>query len=394
MQLTDLDTWVARQQDDIQRWLQDFVELNTHTQNHAGIAEGMRRLETLVSDMGMSIEVIHGSHRLIKAGRGIKRPRILLIAHMDTVFPLGDGFDAYEALGDGLVRGPGTGDIKGGMLLGLWAMWAMSQIDSDCDVRMIVSADEEIGSPTIRQWYMGGEHEADYGIGLEPGFPQGGLSANVDLGVVYQRRGYGVFHWKVIGKSAHSGTPHLGINAIEACAERIVRWRALNAPEQGVTVTVGMIEGGRSPNTVAGDVRGTVSWRFERLEDGERIRDAIESILTQTFAHNDELDEGETVDYTLETFIPPMEATPDNKKIVDIVLEEARALGQPVVAIARGGGSDANWVSQSGTPCICGMGAPTHGLHTHEEMIHLPMMFERIKLLVRTLARLTQLEMR
>lgn len=388
MKWNEINDWVDQQHPAIEANLRELVELNTHTRNHDGVAEGMRRIEALATTMGMTVEPILEKHCLIKAGNGTKKPRIMLIAHMDTVFPDGDGFSQYMPLSDGLVSGPGIGDIKGGMLMGLWAIWAISQIDPDCDIRLIISAEEEIGSPTLRGWYKDGVHEADYAIGLEPGFPQAALTADVTLGVVYQRKGYGAFRWMVNGKSAHSGVPHEGINAIEAAAERIVRWRALNAPEKGLTVTVGMIEGGRSPNTVPGSVSGTVSWRFERTDDGEATRDAIEAILNETFAYNEGLGVGETVEYELETFIPPMEQTPTNMKMVDIVLAEAETLGHSVIAIARGGGSDANWVSQSGTPSICGMGAPTYGLHTHDEMIHLPMMFERIKLLANTIKRL------
>ncbi|MEL7235354.1 MAG: M20/M25/M40 family metallo-hydrolase, partial [Chloroflexota bacterium] len=92
-------------------------------------------------------------------------------------------------------------------------------------------------------------------------------------------------------------------------------------------------------------------------------------------------------EYEITTFIPPKERTEASQKLIDIVLEEAQALGQPVIAIARGGGSDANHVSGSGTPAICGMGAPCQGLHTKDEIIHLPMLFERIGLLTRTLYR-------
>jgi glutamate carboxypeptidase len=91
-----------------------------------------------------------------------------------------------------------------------------------------------------------------------------------------------------------------------------------------------------------------------------------------------------------EAFIPPMEKTETNMQMVDIVLEEAKRLGQPVVPIARGGGSDANYVSLSGVPSICGMGAPSQGIHTTSEKIYLPMMFERINLLASTIYRLNE----
>jgi glutamate carboxypeptidase len=304
---------------------------------------------------------------------------------MDTVFPPASPFQKYAVLGDGFVQGPGVGDIKGGLLIGLWSMLALRELCSAFDVQMIVSADEETGSPTLRDWYLGGHIGADYAIGLEPGFPQGALTPTVDLGVVYQRRGYGAINYTVSGKSCHSGTPHLGVNAIEAAAQRIVRLHQLNDWEHGISVTCGLINGGISPNTVAGEVKGAVSWRFETLADGERTRDAIIKILTDSYEYNPDLNLRDSIDYHLDTFLPPMERTEANQGLINLVLAEAQRLKQNVVPIARGGGSDANHTSAAGTPSICGMGAPAEGIHTAEEKIYLPGLFDRIELLASVL---------
>jgi len=309
---------------------------------------------------------------------------------MDTVFPPDGDFLEYQVLEGGFVQGPGVGDIKGGMLMGLWAMKAITELTDSHDVQMIVSANEEIGSPTIRDWYMGENIDADFAIGLEPGFPQGELSPTVDLGVVFQRRGYGAIRFKVEGKASHSGTPHLGLSAIEAMAQRIIRLHALNDWDNGLSVNVGLMAGGISPNTVAGEATATVSFRYERMTDGESTKAKIEDILRASYIRNDKIDVTDRLtEMETEAFIPPMEKTEANMKMVDIVLEEAKRLGQNVVPIARGGGSDANFVSQSGVPSICGMGAPAQGIHTTSEKIHLPMMLERINLLTSTIYRLT-----
>ena len=144
---------------------------------------------------------------------------------------------------------------------------------------MIVSANEEIGSPTIRDWYMTEHIGADFAIGLEPGFPQGELTPIVDLGVVYQRRGYGAIRFKVEAKASHSGTPHLGLSAIEAMAQRIIKLHELNEWDKGISVNVGIMDGGISPNTVAGEATATVSFRYERMDDGEATKAKIEEIL-------------------------------------------------------------------------------------------------------------------
>jgi len=388
MQLTDVKSWIETNKPAIIQLHKELVEINTHVRNHDAVEQGMQYLESVVKPLGVSVKIVNDRHRVLYFENATASPRILLISHMDTVFPAEDNFNVYTDLGDGFIGGAGVGDIKGGMVMGLYAMLAIHEINPDLDVQMVISADEEIGSPTIRDWYTAGHVGADYAIGLEPGFPQAPLSADVDLGVVYQRRGYGAIRWTIEGVSSHSGTPHLGLNAIEAAALRIVKLRELGDADKGTSVTVGMIEGGRSPNTVPGSVTGTVSWRYETQADGDDLLEKIKAILDAEYVYSEVNERWDSVEYVLETFIPPMEKTDDNMKMVEIVLEEAKNLGHNVVAIARGGGSDANFTSSCGTPSICGMGAPAHGIHTHEEKIHLPMMIERIELLTRSVYRL------
>lgn len=389
MQLSELRAWIDSHQETIENSLRELVELNTATINEEGVDQGMDMLSLMAQEDGFDVSVINARHRLLELCEGDNpKPRILLVSHMDTVFPPDGDFLHYEPLGDGFVRGPGTGDIKGGLLVGYWAMKALRELASEYDVQMIVSANEEKGSPTIRDWYKGGHTGADYAIGLEPGFPQGELTPEVDLGVVYQRRGYGSFRYTVKGKACHSGTPWLGVNAIEAFAQRVIRLHALSEPENGYTVTVGMANGGISANTVPGELQGTVSWRFEKMADGERLKAEIEKILSDTYVTNEEQGVSDTIEMELDVFIPPMESSEENQKVVDIVIAEAQRLEQNVVPIARGGGSDCNWISSSGTPSICGMGVPAQGIHTDQEKIYLPGLFDRIELLASTLYRI------
>lgn len=388
MQLQDLSPWVDARHAEMEAALKELVAINTHTPNTDGVDAGMDLLTRMAEDMGFTVETVNARHRLIKSGSGVP-PRVMLITHMDTVHPVDSDFKEYTPLGDGFVQGPGVGDIKGGTVIGLWTMKAISEICRDYDLQMVVSADEERGSPTIRKWYWNrDEHGADYAIGLEPGFPQGDLSPTVDLGVVYQRRGYAAISFTIKGKSAHSGEAHFGLSAVEAAAHKILALQALNDPSRNIAVNVGMINGGTAANTVPGEVTGVVSFRFERKADGEEIKSVVERILSEPVIYNEPMELRDSAEFQTDTFIPPMESTPQSQKLVDIVLEEAKALAHPVVAIARGGGSDANHVSGSGVPSICGMGAPAQGIHTQEEKIYLPMLFERVKLLTRTVYRI------
>jgi glutamate carboxypeptidase len=388
MQLDELNRWIEDEKPRIEHTLRTLVEINTYTANQAGVDQGMDLLSELAQELKLTVEAINGRHRLLKAGDGASKPRILLISHMDTVFPPDGDFLKYEPQADGFVRGPGVGDIKGGLVIGLWSMLAIRDLVDEFDVQMIVSADEETGSPSIRDWYMDGHIGADYAIGLEPGFPQGELSPTVPLGVVYQRRGYGAISFTVHGRAAHSGSAHLGLNALEAMAQRITRVHALSEPNRGISTTIGMVNGGISPNTVPGEAKGTASFRYERMVDGEKIKASIERILKDRYVHNAEFDQWDHATYQVDAFIPPMERSEKSQILVDTVLAEAKRLSQNVTPIARGGGSDANFVNAAGTPAICGMGAPAEGIHTTSERIYLPGLFDRVNLLASTLYRL------
>ncbi len=390
MKITDLSEWTQKQQVDIAAAIKQLVEINTYTANTQGVDRAMAVLEGMATGMGFECEHVNDRHLLVRSGNGNGK-RIMLITHMDTVHPPDSSFRDYQPFGEGFIKGPGTGDIKGGTVLGLWAMKAVEELlpDENYDLRMIVSADEETGSPTIKDWYGDRDrHGADYAIGLEPGFPQGELSPTVDLGVVYQRRGYAAITFNVVGKASHSGSPHLGLNAIDALAHKIVKITALNDWENGKSVNVGLVHGGTAPNTVPESVEATVSFRYETLADGLELRKQIEAIILEPVTQNEELGLSDSAVYHIDTFIPPMERTSDSKKLVDIVLDEAKALALPVVPIARGGGSDANHISGSGTPTICGMGAPAQGIHTENEMIYFPTLLARVGLLARSCYRI------
>jgi glutamate carboxypeptidase len=150
------------------------------------------------------------------------------------------------------------------------------------------------------------------------------------------------------------------------------------------------VNGGISPNTIPGTMNATVSFRYWTLADGEATLEKVKAIISRRYIHSEQLDLWDSAQYTVDTFIPPMERSERNQILVDAVLEQAKRLGHNVVPIARGGGSDANFTSKSGTPSICGMGAPCEGLHTTSERIYLSMMFERINLLAGTLYTLIQ----
>lgn len=391
MQLSDLKAWIIEQQQPFTKALEGLVNINTFTSNHAGVDAGMDFFGALAEQMGLQVEVINERHRLIKAGNGRGR-RILLVAHMDTVHPPDGPFQQYEILPDGYIKGPGIGDIKGGLLMGLWTQFALCGMLDDFDVQLVVSADEEIGSPTILDWYTSNQSGAEWAIGLEPGFPQGKLTPDVVMGVVKQRKGSGRVSFKLTGQASHAGGNwEGGLSAIEAMAHRILKIQALTDLERGITTNVGLVHGGTAANTVADSCEAQVDFRYLTQADGRETLAAIEQIAKEPTTYNPKLDRWEACTaFSLDIFMPPMEHTPESQVLLDVVMAESERLGQNVLPIPRGGGSDANNTSAGGVPSICGMGAPAEGIHTPEEKILLPMLWDRLELLISTVYRLAQ----
>lgn len=388
MQFSDLRPWINEQEALMTAALKTLVEMNTYTDNLSGVDQAMNVFSEMATQMGLSVEAINGRHRLVKTGTG-KGKRILLISHIDTVHPPDGDFQYYEPQTDGFVRGPGIGDMKGGLLIGLWTLQAMCFLCPDCDVQLVVSADEEKGSPTLQEWY--GSVKADYAIGLEPGFPQGALSPTVPMGFVYQRKGCGRIRFKIRGKAAHAGGAWQdGLSAIEAMAQRILKIHALTNPAAGITTNVGLISGGTVANTVAEFCEASVDFRYYTQEDGHKLADEIRAIAEEAVVYNPVHDLWEKLeDFKLEVFMPAMERTPQSQLLIEIVEQEAARLGHNAIAVQRGGGSDANYTSGSGIPSICGMGVPAEGIHTMQERIYLPGLFERLELLISTVYRVT-----
>ncbi len=391
MEFSQLRLWIEHQQAEFLSLLQQLVEINTFTDNTEGVDCGMNVLCQAAEMMGLEIESVMGRHRLIKAGQGVG-PRVLLISHMDTVHPPDGDFLHYEPQADGYVRGPGITDMKAGLLMGLWTLRAMQELSPVSDVQLIVSVDEEKGSPSLKEWYTSGTHGAAYGLGLEPSFPQGKFSPECVMGFVEQRKGCARVDFKVRGKASHAGGAWQdGINAIEAVSHRILAIQALTNLEQGVTTSVGLVHGGTAVNTIAEWCEAAVDYRFPTQQDGQATYEAIKAIVEKTYLHNAVLNRGETLEhFSMGAYLAPMEKT-NNQDLVGVVMEHVNRLGLNMKPVSRGGGSDANHVSGGGVPSICGMGAPGEAIHTTNERIHVPMLWDSLELLISTVGSLSRL---
>jgi len=302
------------------------------------------------------------------------RPHQLLLGHCDTVWPIGTLETMPAKTEDGTFWGPGSYDMKAGLVQGLYAIEALAAAGADSlpvTPVFFINSDEEVGSHDSTRVITRLARSADRCFVLEPSLgPAGDLKT--------ARKGVGRFTITVKGEAAHAGLdPGKGASAILELSHIIQKLFALNDPEKGITVNVGTIDGGLSPNVIAPQSKASVDVRVPTQEDAARIEKTIHAIKAET--------PGTEVEIEGSVRRPPMERTPGNQRLWQLAQRGAEELGIEIEQAAAGGGSDGNTTSQL-APTLDGLGAVGAGAHAASEHLVLDKMVERSALLARLLS--------
>ena len=304
--------------------------------------------------------------------RPVKRARQqaaqLLVGHADTVWPLGtlERMKVFEE--DGKLRGPGVYDMKAGLTQIYFALKTLRELGFKPALlpMVLINSDEEIGSQESTRHISRLSRVADRAYVLEPPL---GTEGKLKTG----RKGIGRFKISVEGVAAHAGLdPEKGANAIVELSQLIQKVYAMNDLEKGITVNVGTIEGGISPNVVAPMSSAVVDVRVLTQEDGEAIAKKILGLQT----------ENDKVILKVEGGIgrPPMEATERNRELWALAMKEGKRLGLDLEEATAGGASDANTTSLY-TATLDGLGTTGDGAHASHEYIFKNKLIERTALL-------------
>jgi glutamate carboxypeptidase len=297
--------------------------------------------------------VLHARPRMHQHGAPVQ----LLLGHGDTVWPAGVLATMPVTRAGNRLSGPGVFDMKGGLVLMVYALQALHALGIQPAVTpvVLVNSDEEIGSPESTSHIQRLAQAAARVFVLEPGFgPQGQLKT--------ARKGVLRFDVTVQGKAAHAGlAPHEGVSAILELSHIIQQLFALNDWEHGVSVNVGQISGGTRPNVVAGEARAVVDVRVPTVADAERISAAILDVQATL--------PGAKVTVERVSASLPLEPTPRNQRLWQQARDAGRLLGLELEAVAVGGASDGNTTSQF-TATLDGLGPIGDGAHaTHEHVL-------------------------
>jgi glutamate carboxypeptidase len=316
------------------------------------------------------------------SGRG--KARILILGHLDTVYPDGTAVARPLRIEGNRAIGPGACDMKGGLLVGLYALQKLLALGFDdfAEITFFCSNDEEINSPCSQSYYLPLAAQADAALVLEAGWPKGELPGGA---LTSARKGGGRAHLYVTGREAHSGTEfERGASATLALARKIEALHALNGCWPGVTVNVGVIRGGSAYNTVAGHAYADIDLRLDRQQDIASLEEACRAIAARTdVPHTSARLQGGIV-------APPMERTPAIAFLVELAQAEAASLGFRLTEHTSGGTSDASYVAAQGTPVLDGLGPIGAQDHSPDEYLLVDSILPRISLAGRLIIAITR----
>ncbi len=299
---------------------------------------------------------------------GASAPLQLLIGHCDTVWPIGTLKEMPLQIDDSIMRGPGVFDMKAGLAQTVFALRALRRLDLEPRVMPLVfiNSDEEIGSPESAPYIVRLARFASRVLVMEPAL---GPSGKLKTG----RKGVGRFIVKVTGKAAHAGLdPEAGASAILELSHQVQRLFDLNDPARGVSVNVGIIDGGLRPNVIAPAGRAIVDVRVPDAIEAELITAAIHALEPAT--------DGVSLEVSGSVERAPLERTPRNQALWRLALEAAEDLGLEIEQGIAGGASDGNLTSPL-TATLDGLGAVGDGAHATHEYIDVPRSLERCALL-------------
>jgi glutamate carboxypeptidase len=297
-------------------------------------------------------------------------PRVLLIGHMDTVFDPGTAAQRPFAIRDGVATGPGVTDMKSGLLAGLYAIRALGVAGPLPFERLtyVANPDEEIGSPSSTPHIRELAADSDVCLVLE--------CARANGDIVSSRKGILDARIKIHGRAAHAGVePEKGRSAILAAADLVTRLHALNGRWDGVTVNVGVIDGGSRPNVVAESCSLEVDVRAIRRSDLEAAEAEIRTLLENLVVPD------ATAELAPMARWWPMEKLERSGRLVDHAQAIAGRLGFKVPDAATGGASDANTTSGMGVPSIDGLGPIGGNDHSPAEYLEVDSIVPRTTLL-------------
>jgi len=367
---------------EIVRMLGEFVRCESPSHDKAAVDRMGRIVAREWQRRGARVRVLRqpqaGNHVRAEIWLGEGRPsgRILALGHLDTVYPLGTLAKMPFRLAKQRAWGPGTFDMKAGLVLALFAVDALRAAGARPRKRLVFfwNSDEEIGSQTSRGEIESEARQSDAVLVLEPAYGRDGCLKTA-------RKGVGTAELIVSGRSAHAGIdPSAGVNAVHEMALQIARLMKMNDRRRGITVQTTVVAGGTASNVVPAHARAKIDIRYSHLVDAPKIDRRLQSLRP--------ILDGARIEMLGGVNRPPLERTHGVVKLFQHARGLMKEMRVTLDEASTGGGSDGNFTSALGVPTLDGLGAVGNGAHSVDEHVVIRSLPERAALLAGLLATL------
>ena len=300
------------------------------------------------------------------------KEQILLLTHIDTVWPVGKIGEMPFYLSENKLFGPGVLDMKAGIVMAASVLKTLNDLNiiPDKKIVLFVNSAEEIGHKNSYEIIQKLAKRSALVLCLEPAIPGGALKI--------QRKGRLTIQLTVKGKSSHAGYPELGVNAIEELMFQCLNLKKLRT--KNTSINMGLITGGEKSNIVAEKASAVLDIRFWNNEQKENILYFFRNLTPHL--------KGAKIKYKVESLTPPMEQTKGSLQLLNEVQIIAASLNLTLETGKSGGGSDASIASNMRVPTLDGLGPDGDGMHAEHEHLILPSLIERTAFLTELLCKL------
>jgi glutamate carboxypeptidase len=340
-----------------------LVRIESPSDDRAGLDRFADQLETRFGDLGRILRIppanaARGRHLKLTIDGASDGPHAVALCHYDTVWSTGTlERIPFSVDADGVARGPGCFDMKGGIVVLYFALQALRAhgVRPRRRLEVLFTCDEEVGSPTSRSLIEQTAQGAAVAYVLESPLPGGTLKT--------ARKSTGDYFVRIAGRAAHAGVePQKGISATQELAHQIIALHALNDYASGTTANVGVVQAGTRPNVVAAAAEAHVDVRVQTLAEAARIDAAIRGLKPHLPGAGLEIDGGLNR--------PPMERSPAMAALFAQARQIAAGMGvADLQEGSTGGGSDGNFTAALGIPTLDGLGPEGEGAHAAHEHV-------------------------
>ena len=356
-------TYLRDHQQDMVEHLKQLIALESPTSHKPSVDELGRVLAEQLRELGGNVEILPMTEvgDVVRARWGQGDNGILILSHMDTVWDVGTTAGRPATIKDGRLYGVGSMDMKGGIVIALWALRALREFEAfpDEPITYLLNSDEETGSGASGAIIEEEARKHRAVFVTEP--PEHGAYKTA-------RKGVSSYRVSVTGRASHAGAEHaLGVNAIEELARQILIIQGMTDYEVGTTANVGVVSGGTRPNVVPAEAWADVNVRATTRANAAAFDEAMNNLEPHHPEAKVHVEGGISV--------PPMERTPEIAALFKQAQKLALDMGIEITEGSTGGGSDGNRTAALGIPTFDGMGVVGeggHSIHEYAEISSLP----------------------